>query len=81
MWELGKPIVIGTQNIYLDDTQTQIHLIGRRDPSGKNLYYVSEGDAITIDGSTGNIYTGSVLFQKTGAPFKYYHIIYLIHRC
>ena len=66
MWELGKPIVIGTQNMYLDASQTQIHLIGRKDPDGKNLYYISEGDEITIDGSTGNIYRGIVPLVKTG---------------
>lgn len=48
---MGKPCIVGCSDIKIDYSAKQLHVNGKT---------VVEGDTITVDGSTGNVYTGEI---------------------
>ncbi|MDE1872156.1 MAG: pyruvate, phosphate dikinase [Thaumarchaeota archaeon] len=48
---MGKPCIVGCSDIKIDYSTKQFLVNGKT---------VSEGDVITVDGSTGNVYTGKI---------------------
>ncbi|MGB9002280.1 MAG: pyruvate, phosphate dikinase [Nitrosotalea sp.] len=48
---MGKPCIVGCSDIKIDYSAKQFHVDGKA---------VGEGETITVDGSTGNVYTGEI---------------------
>ncbi|MGI0087365.1 MAG: pyruvate, phosphate dikinase [Nitrosotalea sp.] len=48
---MGKPCIVGCSDIKIDYLAKQFHVNGKA---------VGEGETITVDGSTGNVYTGEI---------------------
>jgi pyruvate,orthophosphate dikinase len=48
---MGKPCVSGAENVHIDHARKKLTMGGHQ---------FGEGDVITVDGSTGNVYTGEI---------------------
>ncbi len=60
---MGKPCIVGCSNLKIDLENKQCSVDGK---------IIHEGDAITIDGSTGNVYIGDIptIEPKVNSDFK-----------
>jgi len=60
---MGKPCIVGCSNLKIDLENKQCSVDGK---------IIREGDAITIDGSTGNVYIGDIptIEPKVNSDFK-----------
>ncbi len=54
---MGRPCVAGCAALQIDHSAKQLSIHG---PQGELVAHVSQGEAITIDGSSGNVYVGTV---------------------
>ena len=63
---MGKPAVVGTESILIDLRSRTFTVKGQ---------VVREGDPITIDGTTGNVYLGELPMQAARLSTQFQHIL------
>ena len=63
---MGKPAVVGTESILIDLRSRTFTVKGQ---------VVREGDSITIDGTTGNVYLGELPMQAARLSAQFQHIL------
>ena len=63
---MGKPAVVGTESILIDLRSRSFTVKG---------HVVHEGDPITIDGTTGNVYLGELGMQAAKMSSQFQHIL------
>ncbi len=63
---MGKPAVVGTESILIDLRSRTFTVKG---------HVVREGDSITIDGTTGNVYLGELPMQAARLSSQFQHIL------
>ena len=66
---MGKCGIVGASNMLIDESKFPTTLIGL-DANRDSYYTIQEGDVISLDGTNGNVYKGSVPISSIGLKQK-----------